>query len=82
MLGSAIAMVRNGHMRMTALVNTTEGATRAALEYAAIVVPILLLGHVIGLGSEFAYEKIVITTPGLGTSNAWRASMADLTSAA
>ena len=74
MFGSAIAMARNEHMRMTALVNTTKGGTRELLECFAIVVPLLFLGLVIGPGIDFAHDEVVITTPGLGMSSAWRAA--------
>lgn len=74
MLGSAVAMSRGGHMRMTAVVNATTGRRRAFLESLAIVVPILFLALVIQSAGEFAHDEIVIVTPGLGISNAWRAA--------
>lgn len=74
MLGAVIALRRGAHMRMTALVSNCRPAVRAFLEVfalaAALVFLVLLMPH----AWEFASEEVIITTPAMEISNAWRAS--------
>lgn len=74
MLGSVVALRRGEHMRMTAIVSSL-GAQKAALfEAIATCACLLFLGMVLYPAWEFASEEVVITTPALEISNAWRAA--------
>lgn len=74
MLGSAIALRRSTHMRMTAFVDRAKEENRKFLNmFGAVSVAAFLL-LVIVPSFEFAYDEQVMTTPTLGISNAWRAA--------
>ncbi|CAH2604828.1 TRAP transporter large permease subunit [Rhodovastum atsumiense] len=74
MLGSVVALQRNEHMRMTALVGKASPQTRAFLEVVAVAVPVLFLSLMVMPGVEFAIEEDFITTPALDISGAWHAA--------
>ena len=74
MLGSVVALRRNEHMRMTALVSKSKSTTRAFLEVLAVTAPILFLMAVVEPALEFAQEEAFITTPALDMPNSWRAA--------
>ncbi|MFM2057648.1 MAG: hypothetical protein RLY71_2033, partial [Pseudomonadota bacterium] len=74
MFGAVIALRRSSHMRMTALVDLASPGTRAFLDLLGIVAAatfLVLIGHP---AFEFAAEEVIVTTPSLEISNAWRAS--------
>ena len=74
MFGSVIALRRSSHMRMSALVDIASPGTRALLDLVAIVAAgtfLLLIGYP---AYEFASEEVIVMTPSLGISNAWRAA--------
>ena len=74
MLGSVAALRRSEHMRMTALVAKQSGFRRAFLEAFALVAAVAFLGLVLRPGFEFAHDELIISTPALDISNAWRAA--------
>lgn len=74
MLGSVIALRRNEHMRMTALVSKASPAMRSFLEVLATVAPLLFLTLLVEPSIEFAVDEQFITTPAMGIVNSWRAS--------
>jgi tripartite ATP-independent transporter DctM subunit len=74
MLGAVVALRRGEHMRMTALVAKTQGARRAFLDTFAVVAAVAFLLLIAWFAYEFASEEVIVTTPALGISNAWRAS--------
>jgi tripartite ATP-independent transporter DctM subunit len=74
MLGSAIALRRGQHMRMTALVERTSGATQELLEAMATVAPALFLLLVISPSIDFAEDQTFVQTPALGLNDSIRAA--------
>jgi tripartite ATP-independent transporter DctM subunit len=74
MLGSVVALRRNEHMRMTALVAKAGPATRAFLEVIAVLVPLLFLAVMLQPGYEFAEDEGFIATPAMGLSGGWAAA--------
>jgi tripartite ATP-independent transporter DctM subunit len=74
MLGSVIALHRNEHMRMTALVNKVAAPQRAFLDVFAIGAALAFLLMVAGPAYEYALEETFITTPALEIANSWRAA--------
>ena len=74
MLGAVVALRRGEHMRMTALVAKASPSTRAYLETFALVAALAFLVGIVWLAFEFAHEEVIVTTPALEVSNAWRAS--------
>ncbi|PPQ35113.1 TRAP transporter large permease [Rhodopila globiformis] len=74
MLGSVVALRRNEHMRMTALVVRAKPSTRAFLDVLAMAVPLAFLALMILPGLEFAQDEGFITTPALEISGAWAAA--------
>jgi tripartite ATP-independent transporter DctM subunit len=74
MLGSVVALRRNEHMRMTALVVRAKPSMRAFLDVVAMAVPLAFLGLMILPGLEFAQDEGFITTPALEISGAWGAA--------
>lgn len=74
MLGSVIALQRGEHMRMTALIGLLGAEARALLEAVAVGACLAFLLMVVWPAWEYAADEVVITTPALAISNAWRAS--------
>ncbi len=74
MLGSVIALRRNQHMRMTALVSKASPKVQVFLETVAVAAPILFLTMMIEPTIDFAVDEQFITTPALGMQNSWRAA--------
>ncbi len=74
MLGAVVALRRGEHMRMTALVGKAKPVTRAFLEVFAIVAALTFLALIAWFAFEFATEEVVVTTPALNISSAWRAA--------
>ncbi|TMV82636.1 TRAP transporter large permease subunit, partial [Thioclava sp. BHET1] len=74
LLGTCIALRRGEHMRMTACVMLLSERGRAFVEVVAIVTAAAFVVLILGPAYEFAVNEIIITSPGLGISAAWRAS--------
>ncbi|MFG1346658.1 TRAP transporter large permease subunit [Xanthobacter autotrophicus DSM 431] len=74
MLGAVVALRRNEHMRMTALVGSAPPRIRAFLDVAAIGAALAFLIFLLPSAAEYAHEEIFITTPALEIPNIWRAA--------
>lgn len=74
MLGAVVALRRNEHMRMTALVNNVGPTTRVLLDTLALAASLAFLLLVMWPAYEYADEESYIVTPALEISNAWRAA--------
>ena len=74
MLGAVVALRRGEHMRMTAIVGRVSPPVRAFLDMLAIAAALVFLALIVHPAYEFAHDEMVITTPALGISNAWRAA--------
>ena len=73
-LGAVVALRRGEHMRMTALVSKARPGTRAFLDTIGVAATLAFLLMVLHPAYEFAAEEMVVTTPSLEISNAWRAA--------
>ena len=73
-LGSVVALRRGEHMRMTALVAKASPQRRAWFDTVAIAATLAFLLMVVWPAFEFAAGEVIVTTPSLEISNAWRAS--------
>ena len=73
-LGAVVAIRRNEHMRMTAFVGMASPRGREFLEAIALGAAAAFLLLIIVPAYEFAVEEVIVTTPALEISNAWRAS--------
>jgi tripartite ATP-independent transporter DctM subunit len=74
MLGSAIALHRGQHMRMTALVDRFSRTTRANCELLALLVSVTLMLFVVVPAFEYAHEESFVITPALEISGSIRAA--------
>ncbi|OZI44035.1 TRAP transporter large permease [Bordetella genomosp. 4] len=74
MLGAVIALRRGAHMRMTALVSKCSPGKRAFLEVFALAASLVFLVLLMPHAWEYAVEEMIIVTPAMEISNAWRAS--------
>ena len=74
MLGAVVALRRGEHMRMTAIVNRVSPPVRAFLEVLAVAAALTFLVLIVYPAYEFAHDELVITTPALEITNAWRAA--------
>ncbi len=73
-LGSAVALRRGTHMRMTALVARLGKRGRAACDALAISVPCLFLLIMLWPMSRYAQQQWVVLTPALSWHDSWRAA--------
>jgi tripartite ATP-independent transporter DctM subunit len=73
-LGAVVAFRRNEHMRMTAIVGMAPTNVRNVLGAISIAAVLAFLLLIIEPAYEFASEELLVTTPALELSNAWRAS--------
>ena len=73
-LGAVVALRRGEHMRMTALVAKASPPRRAWFDTVAIAATLAFLLMVVWPAFEFAAGEVIVTTPSLEISNAWRAS--------
>ncbi|WP_019937666.1 TRAP transporter large permease subunit [Bordetella sp. FB-8] len=71
MLGSAVALRRGEHMRMTVVVARVSPGVRALLDVMAIGASIAFLTLILPHAFEFAAEDALVSTPALGISSAW-----------
>ena len=74
MLGSAIALHRAEHMRMTAVVGMLSPPVRLMLDMVATVAALTFLLLILPSAYEFASDEIAVTTPAMQISDAWRAA--------
>jgi len=74
MMGSVIALKRGEHMRMTACISRLGVSKRTYLEAFGIAACFFYLVIILRPAFHFALEEIIVTTPSLEISNAWRAS--------
>lgn len=74
MMGAAVAFQRNQHMKMSAFSEQTQGATRRLLELLSLAVPLAFLILIAYPAIEYAVDEIIVVTPALEISNAWRAA--------
>ena len=74
MLGSAIALHRAEHMRMTAFVGMLSSARRRMLDVVATVAALTFLLLITPSAYEFAVDEIPVTTPAMQVSDGWRAA--------
>ena len=81
MLGAVVALRRDEHMRMTAIVGMVSPRVRAFLDVLAVAAALAFLVLIVYPAYEFAHDEAAITTPALEISNAWRASALPIGSA-
>ena len=81
MLGAVVALRRDEHMRMTAIVGMVSPPVRAFLDVLAVAAALAFLLLIVYPAYEFAHDETVVTTPALEISNAWRASALPIGSA-
>jgi tripartite ATP-independent transporter DctM subunit len=74
MIGSTVALRRNEHMRMTAVLGMVGPSTRAFLEVFSVCASLAFLLLIAEPAWEFARDETMISTPALDISNAWRAA--------
>ena len=74
MLGAVIALQRDEHMRLTAVVARLSPAWRARAEVLAVAVPALFLLLLLPWARDYADDEWFIETPALGWSNEIRAA--------
>ncbi len=74
MLGAVVAMRRDEHMRMGALVARLGEAWRARLRSLSLGASLALLVLVAWPAWQFAHNQQIITTPAMGLSDLWRAA--------
>lgn len=74
MLGSVVAFARSEHMRMTAVVSMCGARADRFFTTLAVVASVVFLALAMEPALEFASEEVIVTTPALEISNAWRAS--------
>src|ERR1700691_247788 len=74
MLGSASALHRAEHMRMTAVVGMLSPPARRALEVVAMAAALTFLLLILPSAYEFAADEVAVTTPAMQISDAWRAA--------
>ena len=81
MLGAVVALRRDEHMRMTAIVGMVSPRVRAFLDVLAVAAALAFLAIIVYPAYEFAHDEAAVTTPALEISNAWRASALPIGSA-
>ena len=74
MLGSVIALRRGEHMRMTALVSQLREPYRMYFDHLGMIASLFYLYLILRPAWHYAIDEIIVTTPSLEISNAWRAS--------
>jgi len=74
MLGSAVALHRAEHMRMTAMVGMLSPPARLALDLVATVAALTFLLLILPSAYDFAMDEIPVTTPAMQISDVWRAA--------
>jgi tripartite ATP-independent transporter DctM subunit len=73
-LGAVLAMRRNEHMRLTALISRMPPQVRSLLDVIVLAVISAFLIIIVYPAYEYAYDESYIRTPAMEISNTWRAS--------
>lgn len=73
-LGSAVALRRDLHMRMSSLVSRWSPRMRTWAQTLAVVTPLLMLTLLIGPMTGYAIDQWVVLTPALSLHDSWRAA--------
>lgn len=73
-LGSAVALRRGTHMRMTALVARLRPRARAVCEALAVVVPCLFLLLMLWPMTQYTQQQWIVLTPALSWHDSFRAA--------
>ncbi|WP_312531114.1 TRAP transporter large permease subunit [Paracoccus sp. (in: a-proteobacteria)] len=74
MLGSALAVDRHEHMRLTVVLPLLPQKLARIAEVAGQVMVCVLLLRLLPVAVEYAYEESFVTSPALGLPMSWRAS--------
>jgi tripartite ATP-independent transporter DctM subunit len=74
MLGSALAIDRNEHLRLTLFVNFLPERLRQQTDTAALLLVALFLAVMLRPAVEYAMEEVFITSAALNIPMSWRAS--------
>ena len=74
MLGAVIALRRGEHMRMTGVVSHVGPRAKVFLDAIAAMAPLTLLALILHPAFDYASDEMVVVTPALEISNAWRAA--------
>ncbi len=74
MLGSALAVDRHEHMKLTIFLPLMPERVAKIAEIAGQVMVCILLLRLLPVAVEYAYEESFVTSPALGLPMAWRAS--------
>lgn len=72
--GAVLAMRRNEHMRLTALISRAPPHVRAVLDVIVLTVISAFLVIIIRPALVYAYDESYIRTPAMEISNTWRAA--------
>lgn len=72
MLGAAIALHRNEHLRLTLFLDRLGPRARDFVHAFALVAVAAVLLALLGPAIEYAEAETFVTTPSLGIANAWR----------
>jgi tripartite ATP-independent transporter DctM subunit len=73
-LGAVLAMRRNEHMRLTALVSRMPPHVRAVNDVVVLTIVSAFLAIIIYPAYEYAYDESFVRTPALEIVNTWRAA--------
>jgi tripartite ATP-independent transporter DctM subunit len=73
-LGAVLAMRRNEHMRLTALISRAPPQARAVLDVVVLTIVSAFLLVIVYPAFEYAYDESYIRTPAMEITNTWRAA--------
>ncbi|MFG1210174.1 TRAP transporter large permease [Xanthobacter flavus] len=73
-LGAVLAFQRGQHMRMGALADSASPRNRSRLELAALVICLAFTVILLPYAFEYAVDELIVITPALEVSVAWRAA--------
>ncbi len=74
MIGAALAIDRNDHLRLTIFLGLVPPRIRPFLDALSLVLVATFLVVMLRVGVEYAYEESYITSPALGLPMTWRAA--------
>jgi len=74
MMGASVALHRNAHMRMTALVNDCNDVWRARWEWTSNTACLCFLALLAEPSFDYLMQQLPIELPGLSISDGWRAA--------
>ncbi|MBI3709407.1 MAG: TRAP transporter large permease subunit [Proteobacteria bacterium] len=73
-LGAVLAMRRDTHMRLTAVIGRAGPMLRQKIEVVVLLVVAAFVIIIALPAVEYSIDETIVLTPGLGISNSWRAS--------